>query len=164
MTRAHVREGNEGIGPLAGDAIDAVYRLASGASGYFASHRGKGNRFGLRVHGSRGLIDFQSGYLSTAFLLKDPLWSPGRSGASWVPISSNGVGKPETRSSPHRAHLVAIRDLFDAIENERPTRSNAEDARAATEMIVAVFESHRVGGPVSMPLKNRKNPLTMLPA
>jgi hypothetical protein len=28
-------------------------------------------------------------------------------------------------------------------------------------MIAAVFESHRVGGPVTMPLKTRKNPLTL---
>ena len=36
------------------------------------------------------------------------------------------------------------------------------DARAAVEMIVAVFESHRLGGPAELPLKNRQNPLTML--
>jgi hypothetical protein len=29
-------------------------------------------------------------------------------------------------------------------------------------MIAAVFESHRLGAQVDMPLKNRKNPLTML--
>jgi hypothetical protein len=29
-------------------------------------------------------------------------------------------------------------------------------------MIVAVFESQRVGGPVTLPLKNRGNPLIML--
>ncbi len=53
-------------------------------------------------------------------------------------------------------------DLIDAIEKDRQPVSSVYDARAATEMIVSVFESHRQGGPVSVPLENRKNPLTLL--
>ena len=162
VQQKHVYDGNEGIGPLAADELDAMYTFKNGVTGYFASHRGRGNRFGLKVFGSRGVIEFQSGYMRTAWLLKDPAWSPGRSGSRWVPISSNGVGKPETRTSKHRANEVAVRDLIDAIEKERQPISSVYDARAATEMIVAVFESHRQQGPVSFPLKNRKNPLTML--
>ena len=79
-----------------------------------------------------------------------------------MPISSNGVEKPETRTAPHRANLDAVNDLIDAIEKDRQPISSVYDARAATEMIVAVFESHRLGGPATFPLKNRKNPLTML--
>jgi hypothetical protein len=37
-----------------------------------------------------------------------------------------------------------------------------EEARINLEMIVAVFESHRTGGLVSFPLKNRANPLSIL--
>ena len=36
------------------------------------------------------------------------------------------------------------------------------DARAATEMIVSVFESHRLGKPVTLPLETRENPLTLM--
>ncbi len=165
VRNSDVYDGNEGIGPLAADAIDAMYAFRSGAVGYFSSHRGQaGNpsRFGLKVFGSKGVIEFQSGYLRTAYLLKDPSWSPGRSKAQWMPISSNGVEKPETRSAPHRANLDAVNDLIDAIEKDRQPISSVYDAREATEMIVAVFESHRLGGPATFPLKNRKNPLTML--
>jgi predicted dehydrogenase len=163
--KADVSEGNEGIGPLAGDAVDVTYAFKSGITGFFASHRGTAgqpSRFGLKVFGSKGVIEFQSGYLRTAYLLKDPSWSPGRSKAKWVPISSNGVGKPETRTAPHRANKVAVLDLIEAIENDRQPKSSMYDARAATEMIVGVFESHRVGSPVMFPLENRKNPLAML--
>jgi predicted dehydrogenase len=165
VVKADVSEGNEGIGPLAGDAIDVTYAFKNGLTGFFASHRGMGgspSRFGLKVFGSKGVIEFQSGYLRTAYLLKDPSWSPGRSKAKWVPISSNGVGKPETRSALHRANKVAVLDLIESIENDRQPKSSMYDARAATEMIVGVFESHRAGGPVTFPLENRKNPLTML--
>ena len=55
-----------------------------------------------------------------------------------------------------------MKDLIDAIEKDRNPISSMYDARAATEMIVGIFESHRLGGPVAYPLVNRKNPLTML--
>ena len=35
-------------------------------------------------------------------------------------------------------------------------------AMTATEMIVSVFESQRLGRPVTFPLENRQNPLTLL--
>ena len=36
------------------------------------------------------------------------------------------------------------------------------EGRVTIEMIAAVFESHRVGGPVTFPLKTRENPLALL--
>jgi predicted dehydrogenase len=162
VNRSHVYNGNEGIGPLAADTIDASYRFKNGINGFFASHRGHGNRFGLKVFGSKGVLEFQSGYLKTAWLLRDPAWSPGRTGAKWQPISSNGVGKPETRDTKHGSNHAAVLDLIEAIEKDRQPVSGVYDARAATEMIASVFESHRQGGPVTLPLKNRKNPLTLL--
>lgn len=56
----------------------------------------------------------------------------------------------------------AVKDLIAAIEEDRRPLANLEESRTNLEMIVAVFESHRVGGLVTFPLKNRKNPLTML--
>lgn len=165
VTAKDVQPGNEGIGPLAGDAIDAQYAFDNNTAGYFASHRGQAgspSRFGLKVFGSRGVIEFQSGYLRTAYLLKDPSWSPGRTGKQWIPISSNGPGEPETRSEPHGANSPAVADLLAAIAEDRQPQSSMYDARAATEMIVAIFESHRLRKPAALPLENRKNPLTML--
>ncbi len=162
VNRSHVYDGNEGIGPLAADTIDATYRFKSGIHGFFSSHRGHGNRFGLKVFGSKGVLEFQSGYGKTAWLLKDPAWSPGRTGSKWQAISSNGVGKPESKDTKHGSNHAAVVDLIEAIEKDRQPVSGLYDARAATEMIVSVFESHRQGGPVSFPLKNRRNPLTLL--
>ncbi|HUG89407.1 MAG TPA: Gfo/Idh/MocA family oxidoreductase [Planctomycetaceae bacterium] len=163
--REHVREGNEGLGPLAGDAVHAMYAFPEGVYGHFASRRheaGSPTRFGLRVYGSKGVLEFQSGYLKTAWILKDSSWSPAQSGSRWVPISSNGVGRPETQSDATGGNAAAVKDLLEAIENDRQPKSSLYDARAATEMIAAVFESHRQGGPVSLPLATRQNPLTLL--
>jgi predicted dehydrogenase len=166
VTAAHVTAGAEGIGPLAGDDVQARFAFAGGAYGHFASRRdagGRPSRFGIQVCGSKGVIEMESGYLRPAWLLRDAGWST-RSGARWEPITSAGIGRPEDRTdgSYEGGHLAAIGDLVGAIEEDRATRCSAEDARAITEMIAAVFESHRVRGPVALPLATRVNPLTLL--
>lgn len=166
ITKANVKKGNEGIGPLAGDAINATYNFKTGRhTGYFGSHRGAGgrpSRFGIQVFGSKGIIEMTSGYNQTAWLLKGGAWSPGRSGKKWIPVSAEGIGKHAKRGSHHQSNLDAVNDLLTAIEKDRQPISSVYDARAATEMIVAVFESQRLGQPVDFPLKNRENPLTLL--
>ena len=62
----------------------------------------------------------------------------------------------------HAGNVLAVKDLIAAIEEDRQPLSNLEDARTNLEMIVAVFKAHRVRGSVAFPLKNRKDPLTML--
>jgi len=168
ITKADVRPGPEGIGPLAGDEIHACYRLSSGVTAFFDSIRGGGGnprRFGLEVRGSKGIIQmFDTGHLPVAHLLEDSSWTPARTGKKWIPISSQGAGKAETvkNGGLHGGNVLAVNDLIDAVENDRQPISSIYGALAATEMIAAVFESHRLDGPVSLPLKNRKNPLTML--
>ncbi len=97
--------------------------------------------------------------------LADPSWSPGRSGARWQSVSSAGIDRPEPLSgAEYRArHVLAIRDLIGAIEQaERQPLCSVYEARGGIEMIVAAFESQRLGAPVTLPLANRRNPLTML--
>ena len=55
-----------------------------------------------------------------------------------------------------------VKDLIEAIEKDRQPLGSMYDGRAALEMILAVYESHRLKGPVELPLKNRQHPLTML--
>ena len=167
VTKKHVKNGNEGIGPLAGDSLTAVYGHDEGVTSYFASTRGMaGNprRFGLQILGSKGMIDIVTGYLPKVNYLPDPSWSPGRSGKKWIPVSSAGIGKPEPlgKLAYGAGNTAAVKDLIGAIEEDRQPEASIYEARTSTEMIIAVFESHRLGRAVDMPLKNRKHPLTML--
>ena len=160
-----------GIGPLAGDEIHAMYRLAGGAVAYFDSvkHAGAGwpSRFGMQVLGTKGALDIHYGelFFPSVYYLDDPLWHPGQSGKKWVPVTSAGIGKPEPlkgENSHHGGNVLAVKDLISSIEkNTQPLASLAE-ARANLEMIVAVYESVRLGAAATFPLKNRKNPLAML--
>lgn len=166
-TAADVFEGPEGIGPLTGDEVQATYGMPDGTRAYFSSKRNRGTRpgrYGLQIHGSRGILELIEGTLPSVKFLPDPTWQPGRSGKSWLNVSSAGIDKPEPLSGPEYSarHTLAIRDFLDAIENNRQPVGSAEAGRDVTEMIAAVFESHRVGGPVELPLKTRENPLTLL--
>jgi len=172
ITRQDIRDCESyGIGPLAGNEVHAMYRLSSGVTGYFDSVERAGAppswRYDLRIFGSKGVLHVPSTrhFLSPVQFLPDPLWSPGRSGKQWVPVSSAGIGTAESREDQlthHDGNVLAVEDLIAAIEEDRQPLANLEESRANLEMIVAVFESHRVGGSVTFPLKNRKNSLTML--
>lgn len=166
ITRKNVVDGAEGIGPLAGDHLRAMYGLQEGVTGHFDSHRNvPGGRFGIQIFGAKGIIEVLTGYLPDVHILDDPSWSPGRSKKNWVPISSEGIQKPEPlgRNGLHPGNIAACKDLISAIEDNRLPECNYYEARSTIEMIAGVFESHRQGKPVKLPLVNRKNPLTLLP-
>jgi len=139
-----------------------------GFTGYFDSvrnGRGKQTRFGLRIFGSQGALHlYETGYLPAVHFLPDSAWSSGRTGKSWVAVSSAGPGKPEplTAGDLHAGNVAAVEDLIAAVQKDRLPVSNVYEARTATEMIVAVFQSQRLGRPVTFPLKDRQNPLAPL--
>jgi len=167
VTKKDVTEGAEGLGPLAGDGLSATYVFDDEVNGFFASYRNQGGdprRFGMQIFGSKGIIELFTGHLVPGYYLNDSSWSPGRTGSTWVTVTSNGPGKPESKKggSLHSGNVAAVNDLIASIEEDRLPDGNVYNARGATEMIHAVFESHRQGGPVEMPLKNREHALTML--
>lgn len=165
VTKADVKPGAEGIGPLAGDQVNAMYGLDDGVTAYFSSRReANGNRFGLQIFGTKGVIEILTGHLPAVNFLPDPAWSPGRSNKDWIPVSSAGPGKPEPLKEGGllAGNILACQDLIAAIEDDRMPECSIYEARTTIEMIAGVFESHRVNAPVALPLKNRQNPLTML--
>jgi hypothetical protein len=98
--------------------------------------------------------------------LPDSSWSPGRSGKQWLDVSSAGVGEPESYKDGGLGggNVLAVKDLIDAIEEDRQPEGSVYEARGTIEMIAAVFESQRTGCLATLPLKNRQNPLAMLSA
>lgn len=164
---AHVRNGAEGIGPLAGDRVDALYGFAgSPAVGHFATARPKrpGARFGLGIYGSEGCIHMGFGWRPPAILLKDPTW--GASGSVRPQeITSAGIGKPETIASDSLAegNKAIVADLVRALESDEPPRATVADGRASIEMILACYASQIAGQPLPIPLADRAaHPLSRL--
>ena len=167
VTKNEVREGAEGIGPLAGDEIHAMYSFDGIVMGYFSTHRAKAGaakRFGLQIFGTKGILTMTTGAVPEIWFVEDPSWQPGPSKAKWKRISSNGIDKPGTLSDSghHFGNRLIALDLIKAIETNTQPKGSIYDGRAALEMILATYESHRLKRQVQLPLKNRKHPLTIL--
>lgn len=156
-------EGNEGLGLLAGDAVHAQYGgFAQGEIASFDSRRlamGNPSRFGLTIYGTQGVMEVLTGYLPSVQLLLDPSWSPGRSGARWQPVSSQGIDQPEPLADGglEAGNVLIVRDLLSAINDDRQPLASIYDARDAMEMAMAPFASARQQQRVGLPLELRGN-------
>ena len=165
---ADVRPGAEGIGPLAGDRIDAMFGFqGTPAMAHFATARPKepGKRFGLTICGSKGCIAMGTGWMPPADLLRDPGWAA--TGASaWSPITADGPGQPgpDGPNDPTAGNRAIVADLIQAVETDTQPRTHARAGRTAIEMVLACYASHGRGGMVAWPLVDRDaHPLTRLP-
>jgi predicted dehydrogenase len=166
VTRDDVREGAEGLGPIAGDEVHARFEMERGVPLFFDSVRKAGTRaagFGMQLVGTEGIIDLRLDTDPIAHLVPGNPFAPADKARPWIPISTAGAGKPEPvadLSTQFKYHLWPARDLIAAMRENRPPLCSAEDGRATVEMICAVFESHRLEGRrVTFPLKTRHNPL-----
>ncbi len=161
-----VRQAGEQIGPIVGDHITATYGFTGLTTGHFTTHQlakhGVGSRYWLEIRGTKGTIHLGFGILPVALLCEDPSGMFGRTKATWQEITSAGLGKPETVDTKglENGNIYIVNDLIEAMEKDRAPLDSLADGRAALEMVLAVYESHRQERPVDLPLKNRKHPLT----
>ena len=54
--------------------------------------------------------------------------------------------------------MLAVKDLLAAIEDDRQPECSMYEGRTTIEMISAVFESHRTGGPVTLAAEDAGEP------
>lgn len=164
-TREDVIEGAEGVGPIAGNEVHARYETMSGLAVLFDSIQNAGTRdagFGLQLIGNEGVIDLRADREPLAHIQLGNPHLPVPGGRSWVPLTSGGIGEPEPLEDIGRlvgGHLAPVQDLLASIENDRAPLCSAVDGREVTEMIMAVYASHRAGGArVTLPLRDRVHP------
>ncbi|MSU41234.1 MAG: Gfo/Idh/MocA family oxidoreductase [Pedosphaera sp.] len=169
VTKADVQEGREGLGPLAGNKINARFDMERGVPGYFDSIQNAGKAaagFGLQLVGNQGIIDLRCDRQPLAHLMPGNPFQPVRELRPWIAISTAGAGKPEPMEQVDAdvaKHIIPARDLMAAIREDRQPLCGVRDSATVVEMISAVFESHRQGGArVVLPLKNRANALASL--
>ncbi len=159
LTKADVKEGDEGIGLLAGDEVHARFEMANGVPFFFDSIKDARLKkpayddpasFGLQVFGNAGVIDFR--------MDQEPFaWIQTGSNARQPVLADKDIAKQVS------SHEIPGLDLIDAIQNNRPPLCDAAHGREITEMISAVFESHRLNSQrITFPLQTRQNPLTLL--
>ena len=76
-------------------------------------------------------------------------------------MSSQGIGKPEslTDGGLDGGNVLAVRDLIEAITEDRQPECSVYEGRTTIEMICGVFASALQNKPVKIPLENRNHPL-----
>ena len=169
VTKSDVKEGDEGIGPLAGNEVHARFEMESGFPAFFDSIHDAGTKqagFGVQIIGTLGIIDLRVDTDPVAQILPGSPFKAGADPRVWTPITTGGVGKPEPIENIGKqvmGHLTGAQDLLAAMRDNRQPLCSAEDGRTTIEMICAVFESHRLNGQrVTLPLQTRVNPFGLL--
>ena len=156
-TKADIRLGDEGVGPIVGDEIHARYETQSGIPLYFDSKKGswsKGTPFGARLIGTKGVISLQVDEEPLAILERD---------GKKTPITTGGIGKPEPIKDiklVNGGHHGAVHDLVAAIAEKREPLCGPKAGLETVELTLGVFASFAAGGKkVSLPLADRQHPL-----
>ena len=168
VTVEDIREGDEEIGLIAGNAVSVEYAFENGVSASFESHPvvmppgGSGSLFGFEAYGSKGIISVRNSPSGNMFVYPHSRWVPG-SDDEWRPIVIEEWEREQRRrgvSSTTLSNKIIVNELIQAVEEDRDVvvSSSGKDGRAAIEMIMAVHESHRLGERVYFPMENRENP------
>lgn len=170
LTRADVKEGAERVGPIGGNNLTGYYSFDGGVAGHIESYvsAGGGHIMGLWLEGTHGCITLHQSFQKKAFLCRRPQWTPELGEKVWEPIQvpewdRGPDGHPRSGAELlNIANQRMVQDIIRCIEKGGRHFSSGEDGRWAMEMYMAIPESHRTGGRVTLPLKNRANPWAML--
>jgi predicted dehydrogenase len=156
----------ETLGPLLGDDIVASFGFDHGVTGTFestcAADGGGNDYYHVELCGTAGILAFWSDPATPVLFLPRPFPVPGRDG-EWqrldVPEMPPGEGAPPSAGAFFATNQALTRDLLAAIEQNRPPINDGHNARAALELILAVYASHLAGARVTLPLADRSHPL-----
>ena len=165
-TNNDVIKGAEGLGPLFGNEIHARWHLSNGLTASYTTFVNDGSeKTGYAAHlvGTKGTISMHIDRDPIAWLSPGNPFNPASKKENRIPITTAGIGKKELQTevigNVHN-HVLAVSDLIEAVDNDRPPLCDAHQGAVTVEMICSVFESHRRDGMrVQFPLQNREHPL-----
>jgi len=170
ITKADVREGAERVGPIGGNNLTGYFAFPNGVAGSFDSYvsKGSGRFMGLWLEGTEGTITLHGGFHKQAYLCKQPQWTPELGADAWERLRAPDWDKGPDGHARSEAELLnlanqrMVEGLIQCIEKGGVHPSSGADARWAMEMYFALPESQRTGERVTLPLKNRQNPWSLL--
>ncbi|MCE2402453.1 Gfo/Idh/MocA family oxidoreductase [Candidatus Poribacteria bacterium] len=129
---------------------------------FLAQPQTNDNAYGIDIIGTEGRIAIRESVGTTMFIYRGQHQTPAQ---AWEPVhlpdeDIDEKGNQRDQGS-RRLFLqrLMLRDLMEAIEEDREPFASGRDGRDCLEMIHATWESHRQKGRVSMPLTPREHPL-----
>jgi UDP-N-acetyl-2-amino-2-deoxyglucuronate dehydrogenase len=140
------------------DVALAVLRFRSGAVGSLEATTVAypGFRERLEISGSEGSAVIEDGQMVMRELIGER-GDVGAYGTREASSSTTGSGAADPAAIGEDAHTSQIADLLDAIGSGRQPLVTGADAREALELVLAVYESARLGTAVTLPLGNNAN-------
>ena len=103
-----------------------------------------------------------TGWMPPAFLLADPTWTA-TGPKPWVADHRSPTRAGRTRPRPNdlvAGNRAIVADLIHAVETDTQPRTDVRAGRTAVEMVLACYASHKLHGPVTLPLAERtRHPL-----
>ncbi len=167
--KADRREGNEPVGPIAGDSIAATFGFADGVRGFFDSSA-KTDRpgyplYGLRIECEKALLHIRR--LGDIYVYPAAVVLPELADLEWRKTwiekwHFTPEHKPRDLSDwIPRGNRYLVRSLIRAVEEGGEPAASGEDASFVMEMIQGVYASHfRAGQRVEIPQTPRSHPLS----
>ncbi len=160
-----VHPNDRDAGLVLGERGNVAFRFKNGIHAdvqFLAQPQTNDNAYGIDIIGTEGRIAIRESVGTTMFIHKGQHKTPAD---TWEPvhlpeeeIDENGKQRDKGSIRLYLQRLM-LRDLIEAIEEDRDPFASGRDGRDCLEMIHATWESHRQQGRVNMPLTSRKHPL-----
>lgn len=161
ITRADARAATENVGPVAGNAIEALFALPDGVSVHYASKAGMApvaGPWGMEFIGTKGRARLLNDPHTQAFALHASTLTARGETREWRPLSADPKAHAAEGGFP-AANGWVIDDWLAAIAEKREPACSGLAALKSLEMIHAVFAAGLSRGRVALPLENRRHPL-----
>ncbi len=164
-TKSDMVDGAEALGRIVGNEIQAQWLLADGITATYTTYTEDGSNkegYAATLIGTKGTISLHIDRDPIAWFSPGNPFAPVSHSQDRVPITSAGLGKPETQpdliASVHN-HVLAVQDLIECVDTGRTPLCDASQAALAVEMTCSVFVSHfQHGARVTFPLSERGQP------
>jgi len=171
ITRSDTYQSTQSVGPIIGDSISAAFSFDHGIRGFFEStanlaisgQSNFNNLFGMSIECEQVKIELREP--GDCYIYPAPRVLPDQKHLSWEKIWIEGWHDKYDhqtlwKSFLHLGNQILVKDLIEAIENDREPLSTIQMARYINEMVQGVYLSHLSGGRrINIPLVERQHPL-----
>ncbi len=157
------RIGNEQIGPVGGNEIEAQFAFPNGVFSTFTTRaklRETVARWGIELVGSKGSVRILMDVFPAVYVLQSSAWTPEGKTDSWTRWKDDSGLKlsPEEKSFGP-ANRRVVDDWLEAIRTQREPACSGRAGMKALEMVMAVYQAGLSGNRVAFPLADRRHPL-----
>ncbi len=171
ITRSDTYQSTQSAGPIIGDSISAAFSFDHGVRGFFEStanlaisgQSNFNNLFGMSIECEQVKIELREP--GDCYIYPAPRVLPDQKHLSWEKIWIEGWHdrydhQTLWKSFLHLGNQILVKDLIEAIENDREPLSTIQMARYINEMVQGVYLSHlSEGRRINIPLVERQHPL-----